>query len=73
MGHDVWIAEGCIVKSGVKIGTGAVIGMGSFVTKDIPPYSLAVGNSACVIVPFPIKYRFDEKDSKWWDLKDSEI
>lgn len=74
IGHDVWIAEGCIIKEGVKIGTGAVIGMGSIETRDIPPYSIAVGNPAHVI-----KYRFDEEtirellNSDWWNLSDAEI
>lgn len=74
IGHDVWIAEGCIIKAGVKIGNGAVIGMGSIVTKDIPPYSIAVGNPARVI-----KYRFDDEtiqellESEWWTLSDVEI
>lgn len=40
--------------SGVHIGRGAVIGAGAVVTKDIPPYAVAVGVPAKVI-----KYRFD--------------
>lgn len=49
IGDDVWIGHGCIVRSGVKIGEGAVIGAGSIVTKDIPPYAVAVGSPAVVI------------------------
>ena len=69
IGSDVWIGANAIVKKGVKIGTGAVIGAGSVVTKDIPPYAIAVGVPAKVI-----KYRFDEEtikrilDSKWWTI-----
>jgi acetyltransferase-like isoleucine patch superfamily enzyme len=37
---------------GVTIGQGAVIGAGSVVTKDIPPYSIAVGTPAKVIKTF---------------------
>ena len=54
--------------SGVKIGNGAVIGSHSVVSKDIPPYAIAVGNPAKVI-----KYRFSEElirkfqAIKWWN------
>ena len=39
----------CVVLPGVRIGKGAVIGAGSVVTKDIPPYAIAVGIPAKVI------------------------
>ena len=54
--------------SGVKIGSGAIIGANSVVTKDIPPYAVVVGNPAKII-----KYRFDEETRKkfmavkWWN------
>ena len=47
--NDVWIGSGVIIMQGVTIGEGAVIGAGSVVTKDIPPYSVAVGNPCRVI------------------------
>lgn len=43
------IGIGSIIMPGVTIGEGAVIGAGSVVTKDIPPYSVAVGVPAKVI------------------------
>lgn len=46
---DVWIGANCVILDGVTIGTGSVIGGGSIVTKDIPPYSVAVGNPCKVI------------------------
>lgn len=46
IGRDVWIGAGTIVLGGVTIGEGSVIGAGSVVTKDIPPYSIAVGSPA---------------------------
>lgn len=47
---DVWIGSNAIILGGVKtIGEGSIIGAGSVVTKDIPPYSIAVGNPAKVI------------------------
>lgn len=46
------IGIGAIIMPGVTIGEGAVIGAGSVVTKDIPPYSIAVGTPAKVIKTF---------------------
>ena len=42
-----------IVMPGVTIGEGAIIGAGSVVTKDVPPYSVATGNPAVVVKVFP--------------------
>lgn len=44
VGDDVWIGYGTTILSGVTIGTGTIIGAGSIVAKDIPPYSVFVGN-----------------------------
>lgn len=52
IGKDVWIGANCTILGGTTIGDGAVIGAGSVVTKDIPPYAIAVGNPARII-----KYR----------------
>lgn len=52
---DVWLGMNTLILSGVKIGKGAVIGAGSIVSKDIPPYAIVVGNPCKVI-----KYRFSE-------------
>jgi len=45
---DVWLGAGVTVLDGVTIGTGCVIGAGAVVTKDIPPYSIALGAPARV-------------------------
>ena len=44
-----WIGEKVCILPGVSIGTKAVIGAGSIVTKNIPDFSIAVGNPARVI------------------------
>ncbi len=50
---DVWIGVRCTILSGVTIGQGSIIGANSIVTRDIPPYSIFVGNKV-------IKLRFDK-------------
>jgi acetyltransferase-like isoleucine patch superfamily enzyme len=46
---DCWLGTGVKVLDGVRIGRGSVIGAGAVVTKDVPPYSIAVGVPAKVI------------------------
>jgi acetyltransferase-like isoleucine patch superfamily enzyme len=46
---DVWIGANCTILDGVTIGKGSVIGAGSVVTRDVPPYSVAVGAPARAI------------------------
>lgn len=46
---DVWIGLRAIIMPGVRIGTGAIVGAGAVVTKDIPPYSITTGVPAKVI------------------------
>lgn len=49
IGEDVWLGGHSFVNKGVRIGQGAVVGAGSIVVKDIPPYKVAVGNPAKVL------------------------
>ena len=72
--NDVWIGANSIILRNVEVGSGAVIGANSVVTKDVPPYAIVVGNPAKII-----KYRFNkiiiEKllESQWWDFPDKVI
>lgn len=45
----VWIGAGAIITAGVTIGKNAVVGAGSVVTKDVPPFSVVVGNPARLV------------------------
>ncbi len=46
---DVWLGSNVVVVDGVHIGKGCVVGAGAVVTKDLPPYSVAVGVPARVV------------------------
>ena len=46
---DVWIGFGASIIGGVRIGRGAIIGAGTMVTKDVPPFTLVVGNPMRVV------------------------
>ncbi|HET8728742.1 MAG TPA: CatB-related O-acetyltransferase [Alphaproteobacteria bacterium] len=67
IGNDVWIGQGAFIRSGVKIGDGAIIAGRSVVVKDVPPYAVVAGTPAKVK-----KLRFDEKIVErlialgWW-------
>ncbi len=56
--EPIVLKKGCcigmrtIIMPGVTIGEGAIIGAGSIVTKDIPAYTIAVGNPAKVVKEF---------------------
>lgn len=69
IGNDVWIGASSIIKSGVKLGDGCVVGANSFVNKDVPPYAIVVGSPARIL-----KYRFSNtiikelEESMYWKL-----
>lgn len=74
IGNDVFIGVNVTVLDGVTIGDGAIIGAGAVVSKDIPPYAIAVG------CPIEIKrYRLTEKQIEsmeriqWWNWDDNKL
>lgn len=74
IGNDVFIGANVTVLDGVTIGDGAVIGAGAVVSKDIPPYAVAVGCPIKII-----RYRFDEEKIKvlrkieWWNFDEEKL
>ena len=74
IGNDVWIGNNCLIKGGVKIGDGAIIGMGSVLTKDVPPYEIWAGNPARLI-----RKRFSDERienltaAEWWNWDEEKI
>jgi acetyltransferase-like isoleucine patch superfamily enzyme len=68
VGNDVWIGTRAMLLDGVKVGDGAVIGAGSIVTRDVPPYCIAAGVPAR-----KIRARFTEEqvckllEFAWWN------
>jgi acetyltransferase-like isoleucine patch superfamily enzyme len=69
IGNDVFIGANVTILDGVTIGDGAVIGAGAVVSKDIPPYAVALGTPIRIL-----HYRFSEEirnrllKLKWWNF-----
>ena len=72
--NDCWIGENVTILSGVRIGNGAVVAAGAFVSRDVPAYAIVAGNPAEVI-----GYRFmpEEIDAlrliRWWNWPEEMI
>ncbi|MCH9611733.1 MAG: Virginiamycin A acetyltransferase [Chlamydiia bacterium] len=69
IGNDVWFGDHATILPGITIGDGCIIGANATVAKDIPPYSIVVGNPGKVI-----RRRFDDEtiakllDIEWWNF-----
>jgi len=74
IGNDVFIAPETIIKTGVHIADGAVIGAGAVVVKDIGPYEVWAGNPARFI-----KKRFSDEiieqflELEWWKWDEDKV
>lgn len=72
IGNDVWIGTRVMLMGNVSIGDGAIIGAGSVVTKDVPPYAVVAGNPARIL-----RYRFPDEQIKqlqnmrWWEREEA--
>lgn len=74
VGHDVWIGSGAVLLSGITVGTGAVIGANSVVTKNVNDHEVVAG------VPAKhIRNRMSAQESKivlekkWWLKEPHEV
>lgn len=73
IGDNVWIGGNTVIMPGVHIGSNTVIGAGSVVTRDIPDWSVAVGNPCRVIKKITEEdkkyyYKDREFDSEAWEV-----
>ena len=74
IGNDVWIGANAIIRRGIKIADGAVIGAEAVVLDDVPPYSIVAGVPARII-----RYRFNEETIKkllvlkWWEIDETSL
>ena len=72
--NDVWIGIGAIIKAGVTIHNGAVVGAGSVVTHDVPAYEIWAGNPAKQIRRrFSEDIAYDLEKLSWWDWSEDQI
>ncbi len=67
IGDGTWIGENAVIL-GAKIGKNCVVGANSFVNKDIPNYSVAVGTPANVIKRFDVESKAWRKTNKNGDF-----
>lgn len=74
IGHDVWMGSHSQILQGVSVGTGAVIGAGAVVTRDVPAFAVAAGVPARIV-----RMRFDDQTIemllrwRWWDMSIEEL
>lgn len=70
IGHDVWIGDRVIFTGDINVGHGAVIGAGTIVTKDVPPFAVVLNRNGYGQV---IKSRFSDEicsdlmEIQWWN------
>jgi len=64
---EVWIGANVVITSGITVGKHSVVAAGSIVTRDVPPYSVVVGNPARVIK------QYDKDLMKWVKVNDKKF
>ena len=68
IGHNVVISQRALIRSGIRIGNGAVIGADASVLHDVPDFAIVVGSPATIL-----RKRFDDEtiaallELRWWD------
>lgn len=68
IGNDVWIGANAVIRRGVTVGDGAIIGAGAVVVKDVKPYEIVGGVPAR-----HIRFRFEQPvidrllALQWWN------
>lgn len=60
---DCWLGYSCEILSGVRIGKHSIVGARAVVTKDVPSYSIVVGNPARIVK------QYDFKTQKWQNVR----
>lgn len=76
IGNDVWIGANVFINSSkvIRIGNGAIIGAGSLLLNDVPPYAVVYGSPAKVV-----RFRFSKEQIaileqvRWWDWSREQI
>lgn len=74
IGHDVWIGDRVIVKGGIEVGNGSIIGTGAVITKNVPPYSIVGGVPGKLI-----RKRFSDEiieiieHLEWWNWDEKKV
>jgi acetyltransferase-like isoleucine patch superfamily enzyme len=70
IGNDVWIGQGVLIRSGVKLGNSSVVAAKSVVVHDVPDYCVVAGAPAKVISH---RQRPDWVSDPWWEWGDDKL
>lgn len=74
IGPDAWIGHGSVIMGGVRVGTGAVIGAGAVVTRDVADYTVVAGVPARPLRErFPAAVQSALKRIAWWNWSHEQL
>ncbi|MBL9136097.1 MAG: hypothetical protein JNK85_09525 [Verrucomicrobiales bacterium] len=69
LGHDIWIGAGAVIRNGLTIGDGAIVGAQAVVVDHVPAYAIVAGVPARVIrYRFPTEYVDRLREVAWWEF-----